>query len=168
MPEPARGALEVVYRETAPYLIQLLRRAFRGAAADVVDDVVAAVFLKLVRQGVPGGEDIRTPLAWLTRTAINAMKDIMRDAARAEDLGQYARAPNGSAQNFRQSETGLPPDVEECLEHLTARERAVVQLKYAGFSAKEIAEMIETTPGAADVTFDKAKKKLRLCLGSPT
>jgi RNA polymerase sigma factor (sigma-70 family) len=162
LPDPVRAALEVVYRVAAPRLRLLLRARFK-AASDLIADAISAVFARLVTRGVPPGtEPVRSPMAWLTAAAYNAAWDALRDAARrpSAEIPDVPAPPPAI-----ETPSGLPPDVEECLGHLSDQEREVVTLRYAGFSGDEVAQVLRTTANAVYVAFNKAKARLRRCLG---
>jgi RNA polymerase sigma factor (sigma-70 family) len=163
--DAVRAALAVVYRYAAPRLASLLRARFK-VAADVIADVISTLFVRLVTRGVSqGGDPIRSPMAWLTRMAYNGMEDALR--ARDRDRPLSGAAAGGPSTPGPQTRTGLPADVEECLEWLSEREREVVQLWYAGFSGDEVAHVLATTANTIYVTFSRAKARLRQCLGTP-
>ena len=164
LPDAVRSAMEVVSRVAAPRLQTRLRLRFR-AAADVVADAISAVFTRLVTRGVPRGtEPVRSPMAWLTAAAYNATRDALREAERAPPADLERRPAPAPAP---ETPTGLPADVEECLGRLTEQEREVVQLRYAGFSGDEVAQILRTTANAVYVAFNKAKARLRRCLETP-
>ena len=170
LPDRVGGALAIVYRATARDLTLFLRRQFRGASADVVDDAVSRVFSNLVTRGTgDGAADVRCPRAWLTRAALNAMADEIRADSRhaaheaLDDVGPGAASMTGMT--GVPTATGLPPDVEECLGRLSPLERATVQLRYDGFSGEETAQALHTSVNAVNVAHSRAKNKLRRCLG---
>ena len=170
LPNPVRGALEIVYRVTARDLTLFLRRQFRGVSADMVDDAVSRVFVNLVARGTgDGAAAVRCPRAWLIRAALNAMADEMRRAG-SRHAGQEPldavrpEAALTTGMTGVPTATGLPPEVEECLDLLSPLERGTVLLLFAGFSAAETAEALHTSPGAVYVAHSRAKDKLRRCL----
>lgn len=127
-------------------------------AEDLVQDTLLRAFGQL---GVTYG-GLRSPKAWLFRTATNVWIDTVRrrrTESRAPDADPEAQAasgpdPDGAA---RMREAGA-----RLMQWLSPQERAAVVLKEAfGMSLEEIAELLETTVGAVKSALHRGRGRLR-------
>lgn len=126
------------------------------------EDATSEVFLKAVA-ALHRYQDVLFA-AWLFRIAHNVVVDVYRRRPSvplegAEDRPDPARTPESLA--VAQSEREI---VRAALAQLTADERAVVELPYAGWSGKQIAEALDRTPNAVKTLRYRALRRLRVLL----
>lgn len=145
-----QGGIERLYREQG----DRLWRAVLLYAGDheVASDAVAEAFAQALRRG----EAIRSPDLWVWRTAFRIAAGELK---RRRDMSDM---PVESAYE-------LPAETAEllvALPHLSPKQRASVILHYhAGYSLKEVAAIIGSTPSAIGVHLSRARKRLREELG---
>ena len=126
-----------------------LWRAVYGYAQDraIADDAVAEAFTQALRRG----DSLRDPAAWIWRVAFRLAAGELKDRARRADLADDAV-----------DDDDAPIDLLRALRRLAPKERAAIVLHhYAGYSTREIAEMIASTPGAVRVYLSVGRRRLR-------
>jgi RNA polymerase sigma factor (sigma-70 family) len=146
----AEDRLELLYREQGGRLWRAVA-AFAGDR-EVANDAVAEAFAQALRRG----EAVRDPIAWIWRTAFRIAAGELKRRRRASDLvgeGAY--------------EDAAPlTDVLDALAKLSPKQRAAVILHhYAGYSVKEVAEIIDSTSAAVRVHLNRGRNRLRELLG---
>ena len=154
MDESSVGAeptdLEAIYRRHGDRLWRALVLA--TGDPEVANDALAEAFAQVIRRG---GE-IRDPLAWV------------RKAAFAIAAGELARARRTSSPLPDELAEPVPDeflDLWNALSTLTPHQRqAVVLADYAGWSHREIAAALVSTPSAIGVHVYRARRKLRTAL----
>jgi RNA polymerase sigma-70 factor, ECF subfamily len=137
---------EAVYRAEAPRLWRSL--VLQTGSPEVAADAVAEAFA----QGIARGDAIRTPGAWVWRTAFVI--------ARAE-AGRL-RAESHHAQD--RAAVGLESVMEllDDLRALSPMQRSAIVLHYfAGYSLADTAAIVGSTRSAIGVHLFRARKKLR-------
>ena len=117
----------------------------------VADDAVAEAFAQLLRRG----DKVRSPARWVWRAAF--------------------RIASGEVKQ-RSSDTTLPDDIAElaqprdtrvaaALFGMSPHQRSSIVLHYfAGYTYKEVAEMIGSTAAAVSVHVTRGRRKLRTAL----
>jgi RNA polymerase sigma-70 factor, ECF subfamily len=119
---------------------------------EVATDAVAEAFAQALRRG----SAIRAMLPWVWKAAFRiAAAELKR---RSAPVGQAARpAP---------ADTPIGTSVlEEVLARLPARQRAAIVLHYyAGYSLKEVADVLGTTVPAVGMRLTRARRRLRQLL----
>ena len=146
------ATVEAVYREHADRLWRSVR-AYAGDA-DVASDAVAEAFAQLLRRG----DEVRDPAAWVWRTAFRIAAGelkVRRDRATEPEV-DVAASPQPEPEVL---------DLLRALAQLSPTQRAAVVLHdYAGFPAREAAQMCGSTEAAVRVHLMRARRKLRSLL----
>lgn len=141
--------------------------AFRRVAADVVDDVVAEVFLVAWRSRSRVPSDDRV-VPWLYRTATNVIGHHYRGAARR-------RSYETRSYEARTAEGDLAPDWAEAVADqitivramslLSDQDAEVLRLAYwEDLPAVDLGLVLGCTPGAARVRLHRARSHLQQVL----
>ncbi len=152
-------AFSAVYRLTASALASFAYGMLRDRPA--AEDVVQQAFLELARAapGIRGqGRSLRT---WLFRSVrFNCLDELRRRRRRPEDPTAYL-PETGVA-----DDDPLPdPQLQEALRQLTERQRSLVVLRHVvGFSADEIARVLDTNRTAVYAATARAERRLRSLL----
>lgn len=171
-PEPDEQA-ELAHRLVHSYADSLLRVAMsflpeRAAAQDVVQDV----FLRVLSTP-PAWKSPAHEKAWLITATCNRCKDLLRSGAhrtRADEALTTARDHNDFAVPTAPSPehhfiTGTAPganSLADALQQLGPQQRAMVHLFYVeGYNAADIADVLDTTPGAVHTALSRARSFLR-------
>jgi RNA polymerase sigma-70 factor (ECF subfamily) len=144
----AADAIERAYREEHERLWRSLL-LFTGDR-DLADDAVAEAFVQLLRRG----NAVRDPARWVWRSAFAIARGELRTRRRSGELPDVpVEMPESTV------------DVVRALTSLSAKQRAAVVLHhYAGYSTKEIASIIGSTPSAVGVHLHRARARLRTLL----
>jgi RNA polymerase sigma factor (sigma-70 family) len=142
--------LEDVYEEEGA---RLWRAVYLYAAdREVASDAVAEAFAQALRRG----NALRSPDRWVWRTAF-------RIAA-----GELKRRRDEGA-SLTDAGYEIPEETAEllaALPRLSPKQRAAIVLHYhAGYSLKEVAEIIGSTPAAVGVHLHRGRRRLRELLG---
>ena len=146
---PVPDEWEALWREHGGRLWRSIY-AFCGNR-DAADDAVAEAFAQALRRGAA----IRDRPAWIWRTAFRIAGGEM--AARRRSVGPVPDTP---------VEEEPVVAVMEALRRLPWRQRAAILLHhYAGFSVREVAVMIDSTPAAVKMNLSRGRRRLRGLLG---
>jgi RNA polymerase sigma-70 factor (ECF subfamily) len=147
--EPASATIERVYREHGP-------RIWRGVYAycrdpDVATDALAEAFAELLRRG----DAVRDPVAWAWKTAFRVAAGALKERGRmTHELPDRA--------------TDMPEstiDLMRALARLSPKQRGALVLHYyAGYPARDIARILDSTSAAINVHLSAGRKRLRLIL----
>jgi len=141
---------EDVYREHGARLLRSVL-LFAGDR-EIANDAVAEAFAQAIRRG----EDVRSPLPWITRVAFRIAAGELK-ARRSTDYvvvdGPYEMPePAG--------------ELVGALAQLSPKQRAAVVLHFRdGYTLAEVAEIIGSTTAAVGVHLNRARKRLRASLG---
>lgn len=138
--------LERLYREQGDRLWRSLVLSMGNR--DVADDAVAEAFA----QALARGEVLRDPLAWIWRAAFRIAAGELKTRSMAEMLASdlVEEAPEPLV------------DLVRALGALTPHQRtAVVLADYAGYSHREIAEILGSSASAVGVHVFRARRRLR-------
>ena len=145
-----RTHVERVYREQGEKLWRAVL-AFSGDPA-ISDDAVSEAFAQLLR----GRDSIRSPEAWVWTAAFRIARGLLAERGRTAELTEAAghiEAPEPTI------------DLLRALRVLSATQRGAVVLHYfAGYSTKEIASILDSTPGAVRVHLSIGRRRLRSML----
>lgn len=137
--------LEAVYREEGGKLWWALL-AYSGDR-DVASDAVAEAFA----QALARGSAIRSPSAWIWKAAFRIA---------GGDLKQRRRVEAGASEQAY--EMPEPSDVLIALSRLSERQRAAIVLHYyAGYSLKEIAQILGSAKPTIGVHLTRGRRRLR-------
>lgn len=142
----AAEALEQVYREHAARLWRALV-AYAGNR-EIADDALAEAFA----QAAGRGEALRAPERWVWVAAFRIAAGLLK-----------VREPSGVAPVVSAS-IGPSETLEllDALRHLSPRQRAVLVLHYYGdYKAREIAQIVGSTPATVRVHLSAGRRRLR-------
>lgn len=140
--------IERAFREQAPRLWRSL--LLSTGNPDVASDAVAEAFAQALRRGA----EIRDPDRWVWRTAF-------RLAAAEMKRWRETLPASDSASSF---DTTLL-EVMEALRRLTPHQRtAVVLADYAGYSHRDVAQVLGSSVSAVAVHVHRGRRRLRMLL----
>lgn len=142
--------LERVYEEEGA---RLWRAVYLYAAdREVASDAVAEAFAQALRRG----DDLRSPERWVWRTAFRiAAGELKR---RRNEHGPWTDASYEIPDETAELLAALP--------QISPKQRAAIVLHHhAGYSLKEVADIIGSTPAAVGVHLHRGRKRLRELLG---
>jgi DNA-directed RNA polymerase specialized sigma24 family protein len=146
-----RTSLEDVYRAEAPRIWRAL--VLLTGDHEVASDAVAEAFA----QAIGRGDALRDPAAWVWKTAFLVAKG---SAAKKVAVQSVV----GNTDPAAASDELI--DLVRALNKLTAHQRgALILHHYAGYSVREIAAILGSTPSAVGVHLYRARNRLRRELG---
>ncbi len=145
-----RTAVEAIYREQGDRLWRALRLS--TGSADIASDALAEAFTQLIARG----SAVRNPASWVWRSAFRiAAGELKR-----------RRPETGSPMDAPYEVPGETAELLAALPRLPPKQRASIILHYqCGYSLKEVAEIIGSTPSAVGVHLHRGRKRLRVLLG---
>jgi RNA polymerase sigma factor (sigma-70 family) len=145
-----QGRFDAVFREHGVRLCRSLV-LFTGDP-DVAADAVAEAFAQAIRRG----NEIETPLAWITKAAYRIAAGELQERRRAS----WPLVERG----YEMPEPAL--DLVTALAQLSPKQRAAAVLHfYDGYTKAETAKLIGSTASAVGVHLFRARQKLRALLG---
>ena len=153
------SSVELLYREHADWLRQLLTRRLPAQPTEV-DDLVQETWLRAAR---PGGGDIIHPKAFLSQTALNLFRDRQRREKVRDAHGRAVRAaPAAGFASGGLSEQEATLELERIVLDLPEKLRDVFVLsRFRHMSNREIADHL----GIAIKTVEwRMGKALELCM----
>lgn len=163
----APSELETLFRAHNGRIFRTAHR-ITGSAADA-EDVLQTVFLRLVKSRE--ADLSRNPEAYLSRAAINASLDIMRNRTRARSVGLDDVDSTILESPFRNPESQhvdreLQKLIREAVARLgkTAAEMFVLRY-FEGYDNQEVARLMNTSPMVVGVVLHRARTKLRKEIG---
>ncbi len=137
---------EQVYRTEGPRLWRAL--LLTTGSQEVASDVMAEAFA----QGIARGEEVRTPGAWVWRTAF---------AIAGGELQRMRRQPEPISDPEIPSPESVI-DLTRALRRLPPRQRVATVLHYyGGYSLREIASIVGSSRSSVGVHLYRARKALR-------
>ena len=138
--------LERLYREQGARMWHAVL-AFAGDP-EVASDAVAEAFAQALRRG----DEIREPERWIWRTVFRVA---------AGDLKTRSRSvPTTIERTYEMEEPAR--ELVAALARLSERQRAAVVLHHAaGYSVREVAAIVGSTPAAVKVHLMRARRRLR-------
>jgi RNA polymerase sigma-70 factor (ECF subfamily) len=165
----ARGeqaALEELIRRHERRLYQLAYRLLKDPQE--TEDALQEVFLKAY-ENAGRYQPISTVKAWLNRITANHCLNRLRERVPQDSLDDEERAPQLHSRNATPLEALEESDLAHRLENLLAtlpenQRRALVLKRFGDLSYQEIAEVMETSPGAVDGLIKRARQFLRKAL----
>jgi RNA polymerase sigma-70 factor, ECF subfamily len=138
--------LELLFREEAPRLWRSL--VLSTGSPEIANDAVAEAFAQALRHGT----NIRDPLAWIWRVALRTAD---REVRSRDQL-----RPAASDDVYEMPEQVV--DLIRALAELSFHQRtAVVLADYAGYSHRQIAKALGSTPSAVGVHVFRGRRRLR-------
>ncbi len=140
-------ALEGLYRRDGGKLWRAL--LLYSGDPEVASDAVAEAFAQAIRRG----EAIRSPERWVWRTAFKIAAGELKNQGQSVSLDHEVEM-NGA-------EEGLV-ELMACLRSLSNKQRSSLVLHdLAGYTHREIAHIIGSTPSAVSVHITRARGRLR-------
>jgi len=134
------------------------RLAFRlTGSPQAADDVAQEVFLRLYRHPLPPGESHNLP-AWLYRVTASLAYNLLRAEARRDRRQaavQVQTEPDPAERAQRQEERRL---VRQALATLPSRQGQLLILRHAGFSYRELAEILQVAPTSVGTLLARAER----------
>lgn len=132
-----------------------------GAGADA-EDITSATFERAVRYRDSYDPSKGTPLAWVLGIARRCVDEAFAARQPTDAVVREIQAPGDL-----EAETAERLELEAALRRLDSDTMELLSLRYgADLSAKRIAEVLNSTPGAVRVALHRAHSKLRKALES--
>jgi RNA polymerase sigma-70 factor (ECF subfamily) len=152
-------AFERLYRSSRDDVYAYVASLLRDAPA--AEEVTAAAFERAYRKRNRFDPERGEPRAWLFGIARNAALDELRRRGRQAELAvEPADVETFAGHGDDHGERRLA--VSEALEHLDARERELIALKFfAGLANAEIAQVLGISESNAGTKLHRAMTKLR-------
>ncbi len=142
-------AVEGLFRREGVRLWRALA-AFTGDR-DIASDAVAEAFAQLLGRG----DEVRAPDRWVWRAAFNIARGDLKERGRRQELV--------TDQIYEMSDP--PGDLLKMLAKLSPSQRAATILHYyAGYSTKEVAEILGSSAATVRVHLSQGRKRLRALL----
>jgi RNA polymerase sigma-70 factor (ECF subfamily) len=162
------GELEILFRA---HHGRVFRTALRitGSAADA-EDVLQTVFLRLVKSHETYDLSLN-PEAYLSRAAINASFDLLRNRARAksvglDDIDSESLASRSRSPEAEHADRELQTLVRQAVARLGKTAGEMFALRYyEGYDNQQIASALKTSPLVVGVVLHRARTKLRKEIG---
>jgi RNA polymerase sigma factor (sigma-70 family) len=148
-------------RDPAPLIRQVYAFvAFHLRSAADAEDVTSEVFERAVRYRDSFDPAKASPATWLIGIARRCIADArLNGHVSLEDAGELAHHEDVESSTIRRLE------LSDALSTLSPRDRELLAFRYgAGMSTKQIAPLVESTPGAVDVAVHRARERLRVSL----
>ena len=133
----------------------------------VVEDISAEVFLRLLDHLHQHKGEIHDLRAWLLGTAAHLVSDHLRQRYRKplEDLENYDALPASDDPQRTVEHNDNHREVREAIQQLTREQQHVLALRFSqGLSVEETAQMMNKTAGAIKVLQFRALATLRKLL----
>jgi RNA polymerase sigma-70 factor (ECF subfamily) len=161
-----QAALEELIRRHERRLYQLAYRLLKDPQE--TEDALQEVFLKAY-ENAGRFQPFSTVKAWLNRITANHCLNRLRERVPQDSLDDEERAPQLPSRTANPLEALEESDLAHRLEELLAtlpenQRRALVLKRFGDLSYQEIAEIMETTPGAVDGLIKRARQYLRKAL----
>jgi len=162
------GELEILFRANHGRVFRTAQR-ITGSAADA-EDVLQTVFLRLVK-GHETYDLSVNPEAYLSRAAINASFDLLRNRTRAKSVGlddvdSELLASRSRSPEAEHSDRELQTLVRQAVARLGKTAGEMFALRYyEGYDNQQIAGFLKTSPLVVGVVLHRARTKLRKEIG---
>lgn len=154
--------IEEVYRSEHDRLWRSLL-AFTGDP-----EVAAEAEAETFSQAVGRGDALRNPRGWIWRTAFKVAAGLLADVRQRSGTGLDELAASADLPGGAVALDAPLLDFLDLLDTLSAQQRAVVVLRYAGgFKPSEIAGLLDTSPGTIRVQLHRAHAHLRERIDGP-
>lgn len=160
-PSDAEVAFDALYRSSRDDLFAYVCGLLRDRSA--AEDVTAQAFERAYRRRASFKPERGSHRAWLFGIARNAALDELRRRSRQAELTVEPTDPVATDAHEEAAEAALRRStVSAAMEHLSARERELIALKYfAGLSNAEIAAIVGVSESNAGTKLHRAIEKLR-------
>ena len=150
---------------TAPRLFAVVRAQCRNE--ELAEEIVQSTFTSVVEKLDGYTEDGRFE-AWLTRIAINRLRDEMRRRGRqaiSADEQTIVGLAGAAEPAPPESGTSVGVDLRSALDQLSDADREIIHLRHvSGLSFKEMADVLGSPVGTLLARHHRALKKLRTLL----
>jgi len=162
------GELEILFRAHHGRVFRTAQR-ITGSAADA-EDVLQTVFLRLVK-GHETYDLSQNPEAYLSRAAINASFDLLRNRTRAksvglDDIDSESLASRSRSPEVEQADRELQTLVRQAVARLGKTAGEMFALRYyEGYDNQQIGGLLKTSPLVVGVVLHRARTKLRKEIG---
>ena len=162
------GEVETLFRAHHGRVFRTAQR-ITGSAADA-EDVLQTVFLRLVK-GHEAYDLSQNPEAYLSRAAINASFDLLRNRTRAksvglDDIDSESLASRSRSPEVEHADRELQALVRQAVTRLGKTAGEMFALRYyEGYDNQQIAGLLKTSPLVVGVVLHRARTKLRKEIG---
>ena len=161
-----QAALDELIRRHQRRLYQLAYRLLKDPLE--TEDALQEVFLKAYEHA-GRFQPISTVKAWLNRITANHCLNRLRERVPQDSLDDEERSPQLPSLTANPLEALEESELARRLESLLAalpenQRRALVLKRFGDLSYQEIAEVMDTTPGAVDGLIKRARQFLRKSL----
>lgn len=139
-------------------MILRLSYSYLGSTADA-EDICQTVLLRLMTKA-PNFSDRDHERAWITRTTVNACKDLLRSSARRSTVSLEAAG---------EPEAPAVPDgtVVDAVARLPRDQRLAIHLHYfEGLPIHQVARITKASEAAITKRLSRARQTLRTALGA--
>jgi RNA polymerase sigma-70 factor, ECF subfamily len=161
-----RAALGVLYDRYYPRVARYCRRRLFDRAT--AEDVTSEVFLKVASNLATFRGSTETDFRrWLFRIATNSVNAHLRQSRRRQELRELAARSRvtsaGAGHSSQGSSENLDwPAVYQAVLALDEREQTIITLRFfAGCTHEEIADVVDSTPGAVRTALSRTLTTLR-------
>ncbi len=140
----------------------LMRRVYAYAAYRLGDgpeaeDAMSETFERAIRYRSTYDERLGEPAVWLIGIARRCVSEVL--AQRAESAGE---PPDQAAPGNLEVEAVARVTMKDAVAQLSTRDRELIGLRYGGdLSARQIAEVLDSTTNAVEVGLHRALSRLR-------
>lgn len=158
-------ALSQIHDQFYPAVYRYVR--YRLENEQIVEDISADVFLRLLNHLHHRKGEIHDLRAWLLGTAANLVNDHLRHKYRrpTEDLEDYESLPSDESLHQSAEESEEHAAVRQAMQRLTPEQQHVLSLRFSqGFSVDETARIMQKTVGAVKVLQFRALNTLKRLL----
>ncbi len=161
--DPLESEIVGLYTEHAPALLRYA--AMFTWSNETAQDAVQEAFLRYVMFR-SGGNDVRSPKAWLVRVMRNYLLNVVRHSKAhshvgiEEAHGQSGQSSEDTGGRELSELAGLLPSL------LSPRELECVRLRGEGFSYAEIGGILDIRPGTVGALLARVHSKLRKALSA--
>lgn len=154
-PRESEASFRALYERSAPRLRAYLRRM--TGSPEMADDVLQDAYVRYLGADVPEAMTEEQTMSYLYTTATRLVYDRWR-----RQRTERRWKDTTTMEKIRDPEpVGLRRDVEQALERLKPRDRAMLWLAYAeGRAHREIAEIMDVKQPSVRVLLFRARKRL--------
>lgn len=154
MTRGAPSEIESLYRQHGDRLWRAIR-SYAGTS-DIADDAVAEAFAQALRRGAA----IRSPLRWIWTAAFKIAAAELKERSRLSTL-------KDSDSTYEMTEPSI--SLLAALQQLSPKQRgSLILYHYAGYSVREVANILASTGPAVRVHLTRARRRLRDLLEEDT
>jgi RNA polymerase sigma-70 factor (ECF subfamily) len=157
---PFEEAFAALFADRSAPLYRYLSRV--GGDAALAEDIVQECFVKLYRRGAMPDN----PPAWLVTVAHNLLRDDRRSGARRGRLLLHRKAEVPAGNEPAAADAAIltaerVAAVRHALERLPSRDRELLLLRHEGYGYREIADVLQLTPGSIGTMLARASDAFR-------